>query len=131
MNLFKKTFLVVLALSAISTTSFLCAETNDTLKTPVSQSHIDRAKAKTEIMAKELSLTPEQQELVAGAIARRDFDNSIKTRGLTTPEEKSVVYRATYLEFVATLKTKLPSSIVNKIGTWEAEYKERIKNQSK
>lgn len=121
MNIYKKTLIVVFALLTITTTSFICAQSKETLKLPISQNYIDRAEAKTKIMAKEINLTSEQQVLVAAAIARRDFDNSIKSRDLKSPEERAVVFRVTNFEFTTTLKNKLPNALLNKILKWEAE----------
>lgn len=90
----------------------------------IPRTYLNQGALKAVKIAKEFSLNIEQQNLVAMAIAKRDFENNIKVKYLTTQEERDVIYRINSMEFVSMLKEKLPLSMINKINEWETKYKQ-------
>jgi len=78
------------------------------------------ATTKAEAAAKELNLTPDQQIILRDALATREYGNYSKTKDLTTQEEKNVVYKAGYAEYVDKLNAKFPADLVFKITQFQA-----------
>ncbi len=76
---------------------------------------ITSATSKAEAAAKELSLTTEQQTILRDALAAREYGNYLKTKDLTTQEEKNVVFKAGYVEYMDKLNAKFPADLVLKI----------------
>jgi hypothetical protein len=118
----KKNNILFILLFSFAFTLQLKAELKGDRLNENSKSHLEKAVQKTKLMSKELSLTLVQQQIVAAAIAKRDLDNSEKIKGLMTQDEKKVVCRTNYLEYVSNLKAQLPALLVTKITTWEANY---------
>ena len=111
-----KTSKFVLLLTLIFATSLLSAQ-----NPKVSKWTLDRCTKITAKITKDLKLSKEDSVKLETIIIDKNVFEIEKLKGLTTPEEKTEVYKLSGVDFSKNLNVSFPKDLAKKIQSWWLE----------
>ena len=79
----------------------------------------DKAKQNVESLSKEITLTPEQMQLLIEFRTQLEADNYLNTKDLTLNEDKTPVYTENYWTFTKRVKAKFTPELAKSILNWK------------